>query len=251
MIARPLRVLAAIACLVLPAAALAVPAQAQSAGGVCAPARQYSAPRGLGMRWLVSPPVVVLGNAGDPRIQLVRDAVAFWNGELARLGSGFRIGAVSVAPPVQKVTAWLPSGAAAALAERTGQPEDTPAECNAYCGRIVVTLSDQNFTSYAKYLDHAGTVLVAIRGLQFDPLTRPNVARNVVVHQFGHAIGLRHNDNPRLLMCGRPASCRPALWESETPRLFPLGEAERQALAAKYPSDWRAGRTRPGPASDP
>jgi predicted Zn-dependent protease len=35
------------------------------------------------------------------------------------------------------------------------------------------------------------------------PLTLPNVARNVIAHELGHAIGLSHNDDPNYLMCGR------------------------------------------------
>jgi len=39
----------------------------------------------------------------------------------------------------------------------------------------------------------------------------PNVARNVIARELGHAIGLGHNSDPTMLMCGRPAPCRPAL----------------------------------------
>jgi hypothetical protein len=72
------------------------------------------------------------------------------------------------------------------------------------------------------------------------PLTLPNVLPNVIAHELGHAIGLRHDDDPKLLMCGRPASCRPGAFQSDTPHFFPLSGAEKDRLRSLYPSDWSA-----------
>jgi hypothetical protein len=54
----------------------------------------------------------------------------------------------------------------------------------------------------------------------------------------GHALGLGHNDDPAMLMCGRPAPCRPDAFQSTTPRFFPLTETERAQLRALYPATW-------------
>jgi hypothetical protein len=44
-------------------------------------------------------------------------------------------------------------------------------------------------------------------------------------------LGLPHNADPAMLMCGRPSDCRPALFRSDTKVFFPLTDADRRALA--------------------
>ena len=46
--------------------------------------------------WNKIPTIVVLGQEGDSRNQLVNDAVDFWNKQLAEIGSGFRLGPVTL-----------------------------------------------------------------------------------------------------------------------------------------------------------
>jgi hypothetical protein len=52
----------------------------------------------LGFTWTKVPAIIVVGAAEDRRLALTRDAVAFWNDTLARLGSGFRLGAITQGP---------------------------------------------------------------------------------------------------------------------------------------------------------
>jgi Matrixin len=200
----------------------------------CLPAG-WALAAGLGFVWDRVPTIAVLGAADDPRQALVRDAVTFWNRTLGELGSGFRLGAVT------RQEGSIPDDLIMALHESTvnGTHPPFPERLGSIPGYIVVALSDADFISFSMHWPN-GKGLVAIKSIRAYPMTLPNVARNVLAHEVGHAIGLAHNSDPTMLMCGRPAPCRPMAFQSATEHYFPLTGDEKALLLRLYPADWHA-----------
>jgi hypothetical protein len=125
----------------------------------------------------------------------------------------------------------------AAVLKREPQP-DVPERVRQMPGDIILALSDGDFISFAARLSSGARVVIGIRSDRLRPLNLPNVGRNVIAHELGHAIGLQHNDDPTTLMCGRPAPCRPVVFQSEVDRFFPLTEADKGLLLRLYPPTW-------------
>jgi hypothetical protein len=165
-------------------------------------------------------------------LKLVDEAVSFWNMTFQEIGVCYSLG------PVTRLVQPVPEEAlqsVSQLVEGGRWPFKIPAVLLDQSGDITIFLAESEFLSFTVFGPDRKDV-VGIKVLRFPPLTLPNVARNEITQRLGVALGLRHNSDPTTLMCGRPAPCRPALFRSVTPRMFPLTETERRQLRAMYPS---------------
>jgi hypothetical protein len=186
-------------------------------------------------QWGKMPTITIAAQAQDARIPLALEAVAFWNRQFAKLGTPFRLG--DVAQTTDTLPADYLTRLSAAVLNREPPPE-VPERVRQMPGDIILALSDGDFISFARRLPSGARVVVGIRSDQLPPLKLPNVARNVIAHELGHASGLGHNDDPTTLMCGRPAPCRPAVFQSDVAKFFPLTEADKALLLRLYPPTW-------------
>lgn len=186
----------------------------------------------FGVPWRKPPAIVVIAAEGDPRIALVDEAITHWNRVLEEVGSPFRLPAATRSEiPIPEQA--LRDTSADVIARRF--PLQLPQALRGLPGDLTILLAQSGFVSFAGPFDPDGKRVIGIRGNDTGPFTLPNVARNVIAHELGHAIGLGHNADPAMLMCGRPAPCRPTVFASERPHFFPLTDGERAALRRMYP----------------
>jgi Met-zincin len=146
---------------------------------------------------------VVGADKDDPRWHAVAEAVEFWNQQFADIGMSVRLG------PIARLVQAVPDDALRRVSEvAVAGPfgGDIPQELGRVQGEIVVALSTADIISFGLRWSPERKGLVGLRRADIPPMSLPNVLRNVVAHELGHVLGLRHNSDPATVRPSRPVS---------------------------------------------
>ena len=180
--------------------------------------------------------VIVAYDTNDVRLPMAFDAVKFWNEVLVDLGLNMRlVEELHVAPPITRALenyARSISQRAGRLRGGPGEP-DAPTEITDFGAEAVLLLSRQDLMSFAWPLPRRPGHFVAIEEDRTAMAVNPNIARNIIAHEIGHTLGLRHNRDPTTLMCG---PCRTNELAVDRPEYMGLTERDRRRLIERYAS---------------
>ena len=170
---------------------------------------------------------VLVADADDERIAMVGEAVSFWNEAVSVLG---------LAAPFSKPGRGAPSEGlrpfenyAHRLSQLAGRldssfPGPQPPEALFRVeAEVVVLLSAQSLMPFAWPYGDDGRYFIAIPAGD----ERDNVVRNVIAHELGHVLGLKHLREPGVLMC---QPCDTSARSGDQPRFLPLTDLDRERL---------------------
>jgi hypothetical protein len=178
--------------------------------------------------------VAIIGSPNDTRILAARDALGYWNRQFIRLGRRVHFDSGTVRDDsipdemLRDASGDAVIGRGPATSRLLSRLSDVPAD-------IVIALSHTDLISFSVLWRSGSRGVVGVRRADIPPLSRPNAVRNVIAHELGHVLGLSHNADSTMLMCGRPASCRPAAFVSDSMRFFPLTPADAKRVQERWP----------------
>ena len=178
--------------------------------------------------------ITILGDSLDPRVAPAREAIGHWSNEFRRLNRRVRFDSGTVRPnpvaddAVRAAQGEVLFGGGPSTSRLLAKLSDVPAD-------IVIVLTQTDLISFSVRWQSESQGIVAMRRGDIWPLSLPNTVRNVVAHELGHVLGLVHNGDSTTLMCGRPASCRPTAFVSDSARFFPLTAEDERLIESRWP----------------
>jgi len=171
---------------------------------------------------------VVILSAPDTldRAEIVYEAIVFWNRTFEELELSTRLIETTLTTTsdssrvLENYTrqVWQQAGR---LSPGGPGPKE-PGELKQLEADVLVFLSEQPTMSFAWPLGQSTTFFVAVPAQTFTP--------NIMAHELGHALGLTHHDDPKVLMC---SPCQDAQVIDDG-SFLPLTSGDRRRLKALH-----------------